>query len=397
MRVVHITSDYLDSRHGGVELHVYHLSKALLDMGIDSTIVRVSPERSQFEAPPDVPFVHVHGPAGRTLHRMPGAMPGHFAPELTRRVIQNLSGPMASRRIDGDGSVVIHQHDFLGNVVLTKILGARHPVVWTNHLGEYLLLRRSRVGRLAIRQMTRHYAHAFAPSRELADIPAMGTRVTYLPNAVDRSLFSPVSTEARSSARHNNGLADGDLVVLIPRRWAPTKGVLFAVNALRRLTPDELDRNLTVVFVGAGVSEYPDYAADVQSVIEQLPHRSLVIPHATPVEMASIYQASDITLVPSFLEATSLSALEAMSTGSTVIASETGGLAELIDDGVNGFLHPPGDESALARSIARVAAMPRSEVSRIEASAFDTANSHSWTAMADTVAEVYRRVLGGRL
>lgn len=65
--------------------------------------------------------------------------------------------------------------------------------------------------------------------------------------------------------------------------------------------------------------------------------------------VAEILQASDLFILPSQTESFGLAALEAMACGAVVVASRVGGLPEVIDDGVNGILEPPGSVEAMAR------------------------------------------------
>lgn len=61
--------------------------------------------------------------------------------------------------------------------------------------------------------------------------------------------------------------------------------------------------------------------------------------------------AADLFLHPSIYEGFGLAILEAMSLGKPVIASEVGGISELIEHGVNGYLIPPADSQALAQAL----------------------------------------------
>ena len=87
-----------------------------------------------------------------------------------------------------------------------------------------------------------------------------------------------------------------------------------------------------------------------------------------PVEPAHVFeylQQIDLLCCPSrTVEGGPTVALEAMAVGTPVLASRIGALAELIDDGVNGCLVPPGDWRALSRAIAAVAANPAGTIDR---------------------------------
>jgi N-acetyl-alpha-D-glucosaminyl L-malate synthase BshA len=67
-------------------------------------------------------------------------------------------------------------------------------------------------------------------------------------------------------------------------------------------------------------------------------------------DIVALLSVSDLFLLPSLQESFGLSALEAMACGVPVVASNVGGLPEVVADGVAGFLHPPGDVSGMAQS-----------------------------------------------
>lgn len=75
-------------------------------------------------------------------------------------------------------------------------------------------------------------------------------------------------------------------------------------------------------------------------------------------DVVALLSVADLLLLPSLQESFGLSALEAMACGVPVVASNVGGLPEVIVDGVTGFLHPPDQASAMAASAVRVLSDP---------------------------------------
>jgi N-acetyl-alpha-D-glucosaminyl L-malate synthase BshA len=75
-------------------------------------------------------------------------------------------------------------------------------------------------------------------------------------------------------------------------------------------------------------------------------------------DVVGLLSASDVFLLPSLQESFGLSALEAMACGVPVVASNVGGLPEVVTDGVAGFLHPPGQVARMAESAIRILSDP---------------------------------------
>jgi glycosyltransferase involved in cell wall biosynthesis len=71
-------------------------------------------------------------------------------------------------------------------------------------------------------------------------------------------------------------------------------------------------------------------------------------------DVPAVTAALDVAVLPSYREAQGLSVLEAMALSRPVVASNVGGIPEMIEDGVTGLLVPPGDPKALAGAIVRL-------------------------------------------
>ena len=71
-------------------------------------------------------------------------------------------------------------------------------------------------------------------------------------------------------------------------------------------------------------------------------------------DVPAVTAALDVAVLPSYREAQGLSILEAMALSRPVVASNVGGIPEMITDGVNGLLVPPHDADALAAAIVRL-------------------------------------------
>ena len=108
------------------------------------------------------------------------------------------------------------------------------------------------------------------------------------------------------------------------------------------------------------------------------------------------YSAAEMVVVPSHYESFGMVALEAMACGAPVIASEVGGLAFVVRDGVTGFHVPERDPDALA---ARVELLLSDEVLRMRLGrrAACWAESYGWSIIADRLLDVFNEMAGVRL
>jgi glycosyltransferase involved in cell wall biosynthesis len=112
-------------------------------------------------------------------------------------------------------------------------------------------------------------------------------------------------------------------------------------------------------------------------------------------DRAIFFAALDVFIMPSRSEAWGLAALEAMAHGVPVIASNTGGLPEIVEDGNGGWLVAPGDPSALARAI-NYAAADGQRLREQSEKAGERARLFSVDRMVEQTEEFYQRLVLSR-
>jgi glycosyltransferase involved in cell wall biosynthesis len=114
-----------------------------------------------------------------------------------------------------------------------------------------------------------------------------------------------------------------------------------AVKALNQLN----DHGIHTMLIGRSAG---DVARTLQTPSTMVPYRE------TPEEMAQCFQAADLTIVPSEYETFGRVAAESLFCGTPVLAFATGGLSDIVIDGVNGKLVPTGDVDGMATAIAEL-------------------------------------------
>lgn len=154
---------------------------------------------------------------------------------------------------------------------------------------------------------------------------SLAEKIVYIPNFVNPKQFHPVS-----------GRRDDGLTVLYPRRLYPPRGFWMVWE----LVPEFLGAYDNLDFLFVGQADAQEKAA-VKELVKRYPER--VSWRSLSLEsMHRAYQEADVTLIPTLhSEGTSLSCLEAMASGNAVIATNVGGLPDLVISGYNGLLIEP--------------------------------------------------------
>lgn len=238
----------------------------------------------------------------------------------------------------------------------------------------------------------------------LADHP----RITVIPNFVDTNW--PHTLPDKPAARTALGIPPEAYVILCPRRLTRKNGVLYALEALARLVEPRGGAGAApgaraggaagagggggaplLLIVGDG-----EQRPEVQEFIrERHLDRYCRLEGGRPHgEMGLYLKAADVVVIPSVHaagveEATSISALEAMTFGVPVVASAVGGLKEIIRDGETGLLVPEKSPDALARAILAVALDPALAGRLAEAARRYVVRHHSHLVAARRFLDIY--------
>ncbi len=130
--------------------------------------------------------------------------------------------------------------------------------------------------------------------------------------------------------------------------WLERKGVYYLAEAFRILAGKLSGVHLTVVGCLLPEEEVrKSFASTTQD-------RLTVIPFVARDQMPSLYAAHDVFVFPSLVEGMPLTLLEAMASAMPVVTTETSGMADVVEHGVNGLLVPPANSEALADAVERV-------------------------------------------
>jgi glycosyltransferase involved in cell wall biosynthesis len=274
-----------------------------------------------------------------------------------------IDGALAARASGRPAVVTVH------NLVRAEVAGPRAPLLrWSEPL----------VVRLA--------THVFAVSREVADrlrsaAPRHASKVEVLHLGIGAP---PAVRRDAEAARAALGVANGRLVVTAAR-LRPQKALEVMLRAIARLPGD-----VTLAVFGEGPQrerlEALGAALGIARRIRFLGWRD---------DLADYVAAADVFCLSSAWEGVPLAAQEAILLGTPVVATNVGGMHELVVDGVSGRLVPRGDAAALARALEDVLAATDTGAAFAARARRDLLERFSAERMLDRVHEVYLALSAG--
>ena len=398
MRVL-MLSQFYPPVMGGQERHVRDLAHALASRGHEVEVATIATTVTTGRTPDGVVAVHR---LRTTAQRMPrlyteSGRP-HALPLADPELRAGIGRLLAERRFD-----VAHAHDWIVNSLLGPARRTRTPVLLTQHdYSHVCATKRMMRGDVVcpgpapvacVRCASAQYGPVVGPGVVLANVAGRRARRTNVAAFIPVSATVAARTALTGHSHYEvipNFVPDDILVdpisldddqsggpILFVGDVTRDKGVDVLFDAYRRLS-----NSSRLVLVGRLL---PDSPVEHPSGVEVLGPRP-------PSEVLVHMRSARIVVVPSIvLDACPTVVLEAMAAGRPVVASSSGGIGDLVEDGETGILVPPGDAVALARALdsliddpARAGAMGRKGLDRVRL--------FTASAVAERVEGLYRQV-----
>jgi phosphatidylinositol alpha-mannosyltransferase len=287
-------------------------------------------------------------------------------------------GVVAPRRLVRSGEFdVIHVHEPLVPLVgWNATLGARDPVVGTFHAYATKPLPNYIANAVGARRMFNRLAARIAVSEAAAWTGRrwFGGEYTIIPNGVDVE-----AAPGGPKPTHD------DLEILFVGRPEERKGLPILLAAFSALV-EHVPCRLTVI--GAEREDVLRYIAD-PSLLQSIEIRGRVSGESLWQEL----HKADVLCAPSLSgESFGMVLTEAFAAGTPVIASAIAGYSDVVSDGVDGLLVPPGDPQRLAEELQRIH-YERERLREMGEAARRSAQRYAWPRVADQVTSVYERAI----
>ena len=199
-------------------------------------------------------------------------------------------------------------------------------------------------------------------------------RVRWWHRGIDTDRFSPALRNPAMRARLSGGQPD-EFVALYVGRLSKEKGVERLRDPLAPLA------GVRLALVGGGPEQ-----EQIRAFYAGTP--TVFTGYLDGDELVAAFASADALIFPSTNETFGLVALEAMACGLPVVATPTGGLVDILQDGANGLAYDPHNPQSLAECVRRLQRSPELR-ERLSAGALAHARSRDWRATMDQLLDYY--------
>jgi glycosyltransferase involved in cell wall biosynthesis len=303
-----------------------------------------------------------------------------------RRAAARIGALAASR-----GVRVVQCGDVLGLLLLGPALRAGARLVYqVNYLGHGPRLALLRA--LAPRVSHVVACSAFQAAQVARDAPALRSRTTVVAPGVDAAGFSGGDGAA---FRREIGVPAEAFLAGMLGRYDVWKGHDVLLDAAARLVPSHASLYFAMIGGALNAAELPHVARYRDAMLARrqalgLGDRVKVVDHRADVKDA--LAALDVVVMPSREEPFGMALVEAMAAGRPVVASDSGGPREIVEDATSGRLFRTGDPAALAAVLQELAADPAQAARLAEAGKARAESLYGRARYAAAMQEIYGRL-----
>ena len=217
------------------------------------------------------------------------------------------------------------------------------------------------------------------------DFGVANERIHMVTNGIDLKRFTVADQGERNKKRLELGIGDHPVIGIIAR-LSDVKGIDVLLKAMPVVI--QAIPNIQLIIAGEGPEK-----EKLQQIVQDLSLHAFVRFESTVNHTRDLLAAFDVFVMPSLMEGLGLSVIEAQATGIPVIASNVGGLPELVEDSKTGYLVPVGDSQVLAQRIIEMLKNPVQAKAMAAEARFLVEQKFSSEKMVEGTLKVYEQYL----
>lgn len=362
-----LTVDQLSKTLGGGERMLLQIARLLPEYGYRVSILAlgVDPDSPIFNEPLPCPVYELL--VGKT-----------FAPGAIRHALQ-LRRFLQEERIALVQTFFESSDLWVGGVAR---LTGRTKLIWSRRDMGIL---RSRKHEIAYRMMARLPDAVFAVSEQ---VRRYCIEVDQIPPERVETIYNGIDLAQWSDASDRSGLSSAPVIATVGniRRVKGHDVFVRAAAAIASEFP-------SASFVIAGEVLEQEYFAELKQLIGELGLEGKVHFAGGIIDLAKFLGEVDLFVLPSRSEGFSNAVIEAMAAGLPVVATDVGGNAEAVADGITGRIVPPSDADALADAMRQILCNPQHAQTMGANARQRVAERFTTEAMMKKITTAYRRVL----
>ena len=262
------------------------------------------------------------------------------------------------------GADVVHSHDYKSTILATAALvgtGARHVATLHGDTGESRAVRLYERALYAVLPVLHGVAVVSQALEERVRERAARARVVWIANGLDEAALAARVRRGRDEVRAELGVGPGHKLVLAVGRLSPEKNHVALIEAVAGRA------DVVCAIAGDG---------PLQAALRARGGARLLGARA---DVADLYRAADVVAQPSLTEGLPMVVLEALASGTPVVASAVGEIPRVLDvdgDIPCGLVVPPGDAAALGRALDEVLAWPADKLAAVRERAVRRVSEH---------------------
>lgn len=376
---------------GGISPHVFELSKELVKKGVEVHVVtKTTPNAPDEETEPS--GVHVH-----RVHL--DEDPSDFVHEIQ---LLNESTDRRVRQLledwrPGGQPTIFHAHDWLSldaarelkyeyklPIVATvhAVEAGRHGGIFSDiskyiHEQEYWLTYEAWRVIVCSDFMKGEVERLFGCPRDKIDV---------IYNGVDATKFEFEWSEKERLAQKAKLAMPHEKIIVYVGRFVREKGIQVLLNAAHTILAQEPDAKF--VIIGGGHRERFERFVEWAGLKDKVHFTGFMANRA----LHQLYRVADVAVFPSLYEPFGIVALEAMAAGTPVVASDAGGLKEVVKHDLTGTLSFASDAGSLAWAVLRVLQDPSRAQNMVQNAKLRLKVEFDWSLLAEKTVAVYERV-----